>query len=278
MIDPLAGLLGALVGLLIGPWLGVAVDRMVEREGFALDHRCATRLPREGDDGEPVIDHDSGFCGASLGGPSTLVPIRSWWATCPEGHGRSWRYPLVDLAAAVALGLAFGRFLDEPALLAVYAVFMAAVVVLAVIDLETKLLVNNGTFPLMAFMAFAILVVSGNQGDTVHLTQAFWGGLGFYATFLVMFKAYPPGLGFGDVKLAPSLGMALGWLADDGFGTFRLVTNAIIIAALGGAVVGIIGGWRRGNIRKAEFAFGPSLVAATILTIAVAPWMTEFAR
>ena len=279
MIDPVVGLAGVVLGLLLGPWLGIAVDRMVEREAPEADHRCAQRLPRPGDDGgPPVIDAYSPFCGASLGGPRTLVPLVGWRSACPRGHGWSWRYLLVDVAAAVALGLVFARFAGEGPLLAVYAVFAAAVVVLAVIDLETKLLVNIGTYPLMLFMAFAILVISGNQGDTDHLYQAIVGGSGYTLFFAVLYRLYPAGLGFGDVKLAPSLGMAMGWLSNDPFDTVTLVINSILIASLGGSLVGLAIGWRRGNIRKAEIAFGPAMVVGAMVVIVAAPWMAAGAR
>jgi len=259
MIDPIAGLAGVVFGLLIGPLLGIGVDRMVEREAPEPDHRC------------PV-------CGASLGGARTLVPVLSWRAACPNGHGTPWRYPLTDVAAALAIGLMFGRFIDDPAMLGVYVVFAAAVVVLAVIDLETKLLVNIGTYPLMLFMAFAILVISGNQGDTEFLYQAIVGGSGYTLFFAILYRVYPAGLGFGDVKLAPSLGMAIGWLSQDPFDTVALVVNSVLIASLGGSLVGLAIGWRRGNIRKAEIAFGPAMVVGALAVIVAAPWMAVGAR
>ncbi len=268
MTPVLIGALGALFGLIIGPFLGIAVDRMVDRERPEPDHRCAHRDDIEGTDRSLVVP-----CKASLGGWASLVPVLGWRATCPLGHGRSGRYALTDLATAATLG-AFGwRFHDDGWLLAVYAVFGAAVVVLAVIDLETKLLVNIGTYPLMAFMAFAVLVVSGNRGEGEFLNQAIVGGTGYTLFFGLMFLVYPAGLGLGDVKLAPSLGMALGWLSARPTDTISLVIYAILIASFGGAVAGmaIAKFVRKTSVRGAEIPFGPALVIGTIVMVVIGP-------
>ena len=41
--------------------------------------------------------------------------------------------------------------------------------------------------------------------------RALWAGAAVGAVYLVLFFINPAGMGFGDVKLAPTLGMAMGW-------------------------------------------------------------------
>ncbi len=250
MIDHLAPALGlGALGLAIGPLLGIAVDRAVERERPAAEHRCR-------------------HCGAGLG-TSSLVPIASWFVRCPNDSSHSrWRYPLTDVSVALAFVVAGLRF-GTSFFLVPYLVVFAAFVVMAVIDLEEKLLLNILTYPTFAVAAFGMLVLSGPNDHDAGIWPALVGAGAYGVLLLAAFLAYPPGLGLGDVKLAPSLGLALGWVAVDSLTALRLVLYSLLASFLVMGVVGLAYGRITGAGRKAEVPAGPFLIAGAIALIAL---------
>lgn len=256
----MTAILLGLLGLVVGPLLGIAVDRLVEREAFVATHRCQK-------------------CGVDLGGVRALLPFASWRRRCPQdpSHPR-WRYPLVDLATAASFALAGWRF-GLTWQLAPYLAFFAALVVMLVIDIEHHLLLNILTYPTMLGGAFLVLVLSGPNDYSAGLNPAFIAAAVVGVFYLVMHLVYPPGLGLGDVKLVPSLGLFLGWLTVDTADALRLVLWTMIGAMLGAGLVGLgIRTWaqRQPPERFAdqpddwipgEVSLGPFLALATILAI-----------
>lgn len=238
------------LGLILGPWLGMVVDRAVEREGLAVEHRC----PR---------------CHASLGGPAALVPVASWFRRCGEDPTHSTiRYPLVDVATAAGfalVGLRFGTSWE----LGPYLLLVAALVTMSAIDVETHLLLNILTYPTLVLSAFLIVFLHSAADDGARTGPALLGALLFGGLLGAAFLAYPPGLGFGDVKLAPTLGLFLGWLTADMLVAVRLVFYAIIVsfflAGFGGLALRAL----TKQSTKAEIPMGPSLAFGTFVIILV---------
>ncbi|MDA3038581.1 MAG: A24 family peptidase [Actinomycetota bacterium] len=190
MSNVLIALLLFVFGLVIGPLLGVVVDRAVDRERLVAEHRCPS-------------------CRASLGA-AALIPLRHWFLRCPDDEThRQHRYWLVDFTAAAAFataGLRFGWSWE----LAPYLGLFAALVVMSVIDLETHLLLNILTYPALFAGIFVILLLSGPTGTEARIWPAIVGGAVYGGVLGAAFLVYPPGLGLGDVKLAPTLGLFLG--------------------------------------------------------------------
>lgn len=239
---PLIAALSALAGLVVGPLLGLVVDRAVDRERPEPHLRCAT-------------------CGRSLGRYS-LIPVVAWFTRCPVGH-RSWRYPLVDLTAAVLFGIAGWRF-GWTWQLGPYLLFFAALVVMCVIDVEHKLLLNILTYPTLLGGLFVVLALSTPNDFAAGIAPALWAASAYFGFFYVAHVVYPAGMGFGDVKLAPSLGLFIGWLSDDPLRGIQSMLSAVLIALVVGAVVGIA----LTRNRKAEVPFGPFMVVGAVAVIA----------
>ncbi len=243
-------LLPALFGLLLGPLVGVIVDRAVERVPPRPEHRCPT-------------------CETGLG-PWSMVPVASWFRRCPNGHAPSWRYPLVDLGCAATFALFGWRFGFDWQLWP-YLVFAVLLVAMSAIDFETFLLPDILTLP--ALVGALILVAVAAFTDVgAPLAVPALAGMAFYGGFVFLaFVVNPAGIGFGDVKLAPFLGLMLGWAEASTLHSVRLVFYAIIVGFLGGAVVGTIGNLvlRRGL--RAEIPFGPAMVAGTLVVVALSP-------
>lgn len=249
-------LLMALVGLVVGPFLGIAVDRAVERERPELLHRCQ-------------------HCSTSLG-PRSLVPVYNWFVRCPaDALHRSWRYVLVDVSTAATFALAASRF-DTTWMLGPYLALFSVLVVLCIIDVETHLLVNILTYPTFAVGVFAVLTLSGPQGHAEAMVPALVGAGVFGGIILLAFIAYPPGMGLGDAKLAPTLGLALGWLTTSALDAIRLSLYALILGLLGAALVGL--GLRATRVlaAKAEIPMGPGLVLGTLAVLAFSEQLTAF--
>jgi len=258
----LAAILLGLFGFLIGPLLGIAADRLVERESFAATLRCQR-------------------CRADLGGAHALLPFASWRRRCPEdaGHAR-WRYPLIDVSTAAALAVAGWRFGFSWQLWP-YVVFFAALVVMLVIDIEHHLLLNVLTYPTLLAGAFAVLVLSGPNGYSNGINSAFITAVIFGVGFLALHLAYPPGLGLGDVKLIPSLALFIGWMTVDALDAVQRSLYMFIAASLSLAVVGLgMKAWAKRQPEErfadhpedwvpGEVPMGPFLALATIVTIAL---------
>lgn len=77
-----------------------------------------------------------------------------------------------------------------------------------------------------------------------------------------------PVLGAGDVKLAPIVGFVPGWVLADPAGAWLSVFLACVLFGLLGALIAFA---RPG--RRAEFAFGPAMLAAMWFTAFGWPWV-----
>ena len=235
-----------LLGIVIGPMLGIAVDRTVERVKPAAAHRCST------------CETDLGF--------RSLVPVLAWTQQCPScGDHKGLRYPGIDVATAVVFALTAARFGDDW-MLVPYLGIAAVAIVLSAIDFETHLLPNIVMWPAIGVSIFVVFVLSGelNYGDGIQ--TALLGAAVFGGFIGLAHVVYEQGMGRGDVKLSLLLGLYLGWLQTDTLLAIRLVLYAILISLFGGAVLGTIYNVvrRRG---RAEIPFGPALAAGSLVVI-----------
>jgi leader peptidase (prepilin peptidase)/N-methyltransferase len=72
-------------------------------------------------------------------------------------------------------------------------------------------------------------------------------------------------MGFGDVKLALSMGLWVGWMRTDGLAAFSVVLYAMLMGFALGTVAGLaVMAVRR---RSAPYPFGPFLVLGALLAI-----------
>ncbi len=238
-----------LLGLLVGPALGVVVDRAVERLRLRPQHRC-TRCERDL-------------------GPRSLVPVVSWWQLCPSGdHRKGLRYPLVDLTTAVTFAAIGVRF--EPGVeLGLYLALGAVLVVLSVIDAETHLLPNIIVWPSIWAGLFAVFVVSGQAGDPGRLQASLWGAVAFGGFVGAVHLVNEQGMGRGDVKLSVLLGLFLGWLQSDLLVTVLLVLYTLVLASGVGLATALVLRWA--GRARGEIPFGPALAAATLVLILASP-------
>ena len=247
---PLLLTLLVVLALVLGPWASIIVDRAVERDPLRAEHRCTN-------------------CGTGLGS-SSLYPLLHWRSRCNgcERH-KGARYPLVDAALVVAF-LALGLRFGWSVMLVPYLLLGTVLVVLSAIDIETHLLPNIIVWPSIFAGLFVILVMSGELDYGPGINSALLGA-GLFGGFIgAAHVIYEQGMGRGDVKLSVLLGLFIGWIQPDLVDATRLVLFTILLALLGGGVLGLIYNTlrRRGG---AEIPFGPALAAATLVIVLVSP-------
>jgi leader peptidase (prepilin peptidase)/N-methyltransferase len=238
----------AVLGLAIGSFLTVVVHRVPRGESVV---RPRSRCPG---------------CGKVVG-PRDNVPVLSWLLLRGKcrgcGEPISIRYPLTEVATAALFAATAVRLRHAPhgqAVLASYLVLDAAILALALIDLETMKLPDILTLPLYATGMLLLVLPSALVGDSHASVRALEGMAGVYAAyFLLCYLTAGRGLGFGDVKLSGPLGLHLAWL-----GWRELAVGLLATQLLAGVVaVALLSRGRAG--RKSRLPFGPFLVAGTIV-------------
>ncbi len=215
-VERLLGLGAALFGALVGSFLNVVVARVPQGESVVHPRSRCPRCRRL------IAWYDN-------------VPIVSWLILRGRCRGCalpiSLRYPLVELLGAALGWAALHRHGPVAPALAEFT-FTAFLLALAAIDLDTWLLPNALTWPLLAF---GLLCGLAGWSAAPGPGAAAWGaGLGFGAFWLVAVlgeKAFgKEALGFGDVWLLGGLGAWLGASA---------LLPVVLLASTQGALVGV---------------------------------------
>lgn len=239
------------VGLLIGSFLGVLVDRVPTGEGSLLG-RSACRS-----------------CGTSLR-PADLVPVVSWiWL---RGRCRDCRSPIGLRPLVMELGTA-GCFLvaalksTDVWEFLVLAQFLGALLALSAIDLEHHRLPNKIVYN-SAALSGALIIVGNLGGGSLSPTRALMGALMFGGSLLLVSVLSGGGMGLGDVKLAGLIGLVVG--AVD----LASVGVAAAAAILAGGIVAV-GALARGADRKSALPFGPMLALGALTAVAAGPRLVQ---
>lgn len=248
------------LGLLVGSFLNVVIYRlpkMLERE---WKQSCCEILE------QPAPEESEAF---NLVVPASTCPscdhkIRPWenipvisylilrgrCSQCQQGI--SARYPIIEAVTAVlsaVLAVKFGPSWQLAAAL----VLTWSLITLTMIDIDTQLLPDNITLPLL----WLGLIVN-SQGLFSDLPNALWGAIfGYLSLWSVywLFKllTHKEGMGYGDFKLLAALGAWMGWQA---------LPLTIVLSSVVGAVIGIAGILIMGRDKNVPMPFGPYLAIA----------------
>ena len=237
----------AVGGLVIGSFLTVVVDR----------------VPR----GASVVAPPSacGSCGMRLG-PRDLVPVVSWLALrgrCRGCGAPIGAEPLVVELTTATLFVLFGLELGAEPELVAYCVLAAALVALTWIDVRLQRLPREITYTAIAIGAplLAVAALIDDEPERIWM-MALGAGIAL-AIMGAIYLASRGGLGDGDVRLSPLLGMYLGWLNPG------LVPVGLFFGFLLGAIAGVGAMAFGGAGRKTALPFGPFLAAGTVLAVFV---------
>ncbi|HKQ01630.1 MAG TPA: prepilin peptidase [Actinomycetes bacterium] len=240
--------LAGLLGLAFGSFANVVIHRVPRGESIV---RPASRCPSCG---EPVAWRDN-------------LPVVGWLLLA--GRCRHCQAPIAVSYPLVELGMGLLWFLVALRLataglgwaIPAYLVLAFLCVVLAVIDARTRLLPNRITYPAFPIMLGLLLLASVGLGDLGRLGRGLLAALAVGAFFLLLALISPRGMGLGDVKLAPTLGLALGWLSW-GAVAFGVFAGFLLGGVAGLAAIGLLG-----LTRKSLLPFGPWLVTGALLGV-----------
>lgn len=259
-----ATLTAALLGLLIGSFLNVVIHRipkMMQRESDNyVAHESGKELPHTDRYNLMVPRSSCPCCGHGITALEN-IPVISWLALrgkCSQCKAPiSARYPAVELLTGILSAVLVWKFGSGWTGLATL-VFGWMLVAMTFIDLDTQLLPDDLTLPLL----WLGLLVNLN-GMFVPLHEAV---IGAAAGYLALWSIYwlfklvtgKEGMGYGDFKLLAALGAWLGW---------TMLPTIILLSSVVGAVVGItlIASARLG--RGKPMPFGPYLAAAGLIAL-----------
>ena len=234
----------AILGLAIGSFLNVCIDRLPRNESivFPPSHceGCQHKLAAK--DLIPVFSYlrlrgRCRYCQAS-------VPRRLFW---------------VELATGLIFALLFWHY-GLSAELGVMIFYACLFIVIFVIDLEQGLILNKVAYPGMVVALLLALYPWPWLNESIVMRVAYaalGGGIGF-GVFLLIALASRGGMGWGDVKLAALIGLATG---------FPLVFLAIIMGAILGGIVAVALVIAKKRKRRQTIPFGPFLALAAMVTL-----------
>lgn len=178
----------------------------------------------------------------------------------PASVARDRHTPLLQVATAglfAAAALRFGADWSLPA----YLVFLAAMVAVAVIDLEHFIVPNRVVAATLAVTVPLLAVAALLSGDWGSFGSALLGAVFAGGGLLVVNLISPQGLGMGDVKLAVVLGLFLGWI-DLGH-----VLLGLFLGFLLGAVGGVVLILAKQRTRRDHVPFAPYLASGAVLAV-----------
>ena len=236
-------------GLAIGSFLNVVIYRVPRKESIVTPRSACPS------------------CGTELAARDN-IPVLSWMLlrgkcrTC--GAPISWQYPVVELLTAGLFAGVAGRFGYDWAVPAYLALF-GGLVALSWIDVERMLLPKAIIYPVSVLVAALLLLPAGVYGawHSYWVAWAFAGG--WFLFFYLMWFASPRLLGYGDVRLAPVLGLSLGWLG------WRYVVLGFFAANLIGALIGIGLIVAKKAERQSRVPYGVFLALGTALAVFCGP-------
>ena len=191
-----------------------------------------------------------------------VVPLWSWFARNQQGNRG---VPPLVVALQVGLPLAMALTANTFAPISVvvaYCWFCVLAAAVAVVDARIWLIPWWMPWVGTAVGAALLVVAAIDLGDPTRLVWAAASGAGSIGVFFVLFVAAPGRLGFGDVRLALPIGMFAGFVDP------QLVLWAFLLGSLLGVLIGVVSiASRRGR----HFAFGPPLVAGTLIAVWLSP-------
>ncbi|ODP32827.1 hypothetical protein A9762_21135 [Pandoraea sp. ISTKB] len=257
----------AVFGLFVGSFLNVVVYRLPRMLETQWAHEVAAwsgQMPPV----TPVFNlawppSRCPQCEARIAAHHNLPVFSYLWlrgrcAAC--GTGISMRYPLVEMVVGVVFAAIAWIFVPTHQYVPMLAWcgFGATVLALALIDMDTRLLPDWLTLPLL----WSGLLCSVMQ-VTLPVDEAVLGaalGYGVMWTIAVVYRALTQhdGLGGGDAKLVAACGAWLGWI-----GVPLMLAFGAVAATLAFAIFGMV----RGRALREPLPFGPWLVLGALASL-----------
>jgi len=249
-VDALLIILFAILGLVVGSFLNVCIDRLPGNKSivFPPSHCQACQRKLATRDLIPVVSYLMlrGRCRTCR----AYIPKRIFW---------------VELSTGVIFALLAWHY-GWSVELGVMAFYASLFTVIFVIDLEQGLILNKVVYPAMVLVFLLSLLPHSWLSQETWLTttiqpsiaSAALGGTIGFVLFLLIAYLSRGGMGWGDVKLAGLIGLATG---------YPLVFVSIITGAILGGIVAVILLITRRRTSRGSIPFGPFLAATAMITL-----------
>lgn len=251
-------------GLMIGSFLNVVIYRLPEMMKRNWLQQCA-ELRGESIESQPTFNLITPrsaciHCGHKITALEN-IPIISYLALrgrCSQCHTHiSLHYPAIEAVTAFMSGF-IAWYFGFGFITIIALIFVWALIVLAAIDINTQLLPDDITLPLL----WMGILVNMNNGFT-DIQSAIIGAVAGYLSLWIIYWGFKlitgkEGMGYGDFKLLSAIGAWLGW---------TMLPLVILFSSLIGAIVGIgliIAAKLKKNI---PIPFGPYLVGGALIAL-----------
>ncbi len=253
-----------ILGLLFGSFLNVVIHRIPKMMQREIDNFIAEESGAKPAHAEPynlmVPRSACPHCGHQITAAEN-IPILSYLligGKCKACKAPiSSRYPIVEAITGVITAYVVWQFGSGVAGISAI-IFACLLIALTGIDLDTQLLPDSLTLPLL-WLGLAVNI----QFTFVPLEQAVIGAMAGYLSLWSVYWLFKlvtgkEGMGYGDFKLLAALGAWLGWQA---------LPQIILLSSIVGAVVGIAL-IVSGKLGKGKpIPFGPYLAGAGLIAM-----------
>lgn len=264
------------IGLMVGSFLNVVILRLPrtmqrdwnEQAALMLEEAelqdCAQKMREKNDIptrfGLIVPRSECPHCGHRIRAYEN-VPVFSYLflrGKCSKCKNKiSVRYPIIEAVSGIFAGYIAWHFGFGIAAIAAM-IFAWSIIALSMIDIDTQLLPDSITLPLL-WLGLLINM----QGVFAPLDTAVIGTVAGYLSlwsvyWMFKFATGKEGMGFGDFKLLAAIGAWLGW---------KFLPQVILVSSLVGAIVGITLIIARRHNRGTPIPFGPYLAAAGLIAM-----------
>jgi leader peptidase (prepilin peptidase) / N-methyltransferase len=235
-------LISIIFGAMVGSFLNVCIFRLPKEESIIWpgSHCPHCKKPIKFYDNIPLISYfllrgECRYCKGSI----------------------SLQYPLVEGITALSSLLLFIKFGPTLSFL-IYFTFVAALIVITVIDLYHQIIPDVISLPGIAAGLLLSLINPYTTFFNSLIGVLIGGGSLFAVATLYQWLFKREGMGGGDVKLLAMIGAFLGWKA---------VILTILLSSLIGSLVGIIIMVLKGKDFKYAIPFGPFLSLGAVIAL-----------
>ena len=239
---PMVNIFSILFGAIMGSFLNVCIFRLPKEESIIApgSHCPYCKTPIKFYDNIPLVSY-------------LLLKGK-----CRQCQGLiSFQYPLIEGITAFSSLILFMKFGVTLSYL-VYFAFMAALIVITVIDLYHQIIPDVISLPGIGGGLLASLMIPEITFFNSLSGVLTGGGSLFLVATIYQWLFKREGMGGGDVKLLAMIGAFLGWKA---------VILTILLSSLIGSITGIIIMVSKGKDFKYAIPFGPFLSLGAVIAL-----------
>jgi leader peptidase (prepilin peptidase)/N-methyltransferase len=249
-----------MIGLCIGSFLNVVIYRLPKMMEIEWKQNCSPEESPETKFNLATPASSCPHCGHRISTTENIPLFSYCWLKGKCRHCKtsiSLRYPIIELLSALSTALSFWHF--GYSLTAVAAsVFILALITLTAIDLDTHLLPDAITLPLL----WLGLLFNLNEGFIDIRSAVIGAVLGYLILWSVywLFKLVTKkeGMGYGDFKMLAAIGAWFGW---------QSLPAVILISSLAGSIVGVTMMTLGKYHRQHQIPFGPFIASAAVVIL-----------